>query len=127
MVWIQIFVSLNFHLLRTSRKACLRRTFLLWRINEGYLALACRRQHIKDGFLGADTITTANTSSIVYLLYLYLSYHCVHVKASTLYVIQTNNDWSIQTGHAYGYNIVQVLLKKGIKQIACKYCHKISK
>ena len=47
-------------------------------------------------------------------------------KASMLHVIQTDNDWGIQTGHAYEHNIVQGLLKKRIKQIACKCCHKIS-
>ena len=43
----------------TSRKARLRRAFLLWRTDESYPAPACPRQQIYNSYLGANTLATA--------------------------------------------------------------------
>ena len=51
----------NIHIvcLHTYCMCTLYYTSRLWRVDEGYPALACRRQHINNDFSGADTLTTA--------------------------------------------------------------------
>ena len=82
-----ILYVMNQYIKITSRKARLWQAFLLWCADEGYPALACRRQHIDDGFSEADTFTT---TVWVPICYLWPIWHCVHVKSQH---VACHTDW----------------------------------